>query len=153
MLPETKVLVAFASSTGERVDIGIEDKGKILVYEVSCTKAKILKTYFFRKGIRSVGKGRPRKSLPTQEEIIGLEGDALAALQERYAILKDIPVLVVYKDLPTEYVMLAKEDKMYPVKVERKEFIGVVILRLQELLKENRLLWVRRSVYRTIIDK
>jgi hypothetical protein len=154
MLHQAKIRVAFVSSTGERVDIGLEDKGKILIYEIAARDAKLVMTHTFRGTAKGNKRGRPKSTLCNTSKSLHANSEAPGAevelMKERYAALMSTSVLVVYQSLSTTSVLALQDAQIYPIKVEEKEFIGVVIQRLQQLLQENRLLWVRRAIDRTI---
>ena len=156
MLYEAKVRVAFASSTGERVDIGLEDKGKILVYEIGPDSAKMLTSFSFRRSARKTVRGRPKKNVvcaePSEVDMPFQPEYDEEVLREKYAALKHVSALVISKDLDSLPALAISEAKIYPIKVEQAEFVGVVIQRLQELLKENKLLWIKRAIDRTICN-
>jgi hypothetical protein len=154
MLREMPLKVAFATSNRERVDEGFEQAKKIAVYEVGVDCARSVSTYTF---------GYSRKR-PTKCEQQKHDGSASAKyntrkrcpdrcneeeIARRIAALDGVSVLVINKDLQAHSVLALKQTNIYPIKVDNPEFIGVVIAQLQELMKLDAPLWLRRNIART----
>ncbi|MDR3746073.1 MAG: hypothetical protein P4K80_08090 [Acidobacteriaceae bacterium] len=153
MLGEMQMKVAFATSNRERVDGGFEQAKKIVVYEVGVSCARSVSTYTFgssRKRTTKCEQQEHDNSSSTKYKIRRRCPDRCneEEIARRIATLGGVSVLVIHKDLQAHSVLALKHANIYPIKVDDPEFIGVVIAQLQELMKSDAPLWLRRNIAR-----
>jgi hypothetical protein len=126
-----------------------------VVYEVGIRDARSVGSYTFE----SPRKRASKCKLQTQEDRVSAKckdrkqcPDCFDEedITRRVATLVGVSVIVINKDLQAYSALALKQANIYPIKVDSSEFIGVVITQLQELMKSNTPLWLRRSIARVV---
>ncbi|MGA9070389.1 MAG: hypothetical protein WB424_09055 [Terracidiphilus sp.] len=156
MLNDRMVKAAFATGDRLLVNAGFEQARQIVVYEVSTTGAREFHAMTYQNGapkgtgpsgtLGRNGKGGPgggggcgggnKKNEPIDEKEILYKA----------ASLDGVPVLFVNKTLNAYSVLALRESRTFTVKVDGDREIADVIVRLQEMLRGNPPLWLRRAL-------
>lgn len=156
MLNDRMVKAAFATGDRLQVNAGFEQARQIVVYEVSTIGARECDAMSYQSGppkgagssvtLGRNGKGGPgggggcgggnKKDQPIDEKEI------LA----KVASLVGVSVLFVNKTLNAYSVLVLNEARIFTVKVDDQREIADVIVRLQEMLRGDPPLWLRRSL-------
>ena len=156
VLNDRMVKAAFATGDRLQVSAGFEQARQIVVYEVSTIGARECHAMTYRiappKGAGPSGmlgrnvKGGPgggggcgggnKKDEPIDEKEILAKAASLAG----------VSVLFVNKTLNAYSVLALNEAKTFTVKVDEQREIADVIVRLQEMLRGDPPLWLRRAL-------
>jgi nitrogen fixation protein NifX len=150
-------LLKAAFATGDRIEVnaGFEQSSQIVVYEVSTTGARECDAMTYQNATSASGHhGRNGKGGPgggggcggcggskKKEEPIN-ESEILS----RVASLDGVSVLFVNKTLNAFSVLALSEARIFTVKVDDQREIADVIIRLQEMLRGDPPLWLRRAL-------
>ena len=156
MFKDRLVKAAFATGDKIQVNAGFEQARQIVVYEVSTTGAKECDAIAYGPTRTSTaapslargmnGKGGPgggggcgggkRKEEPIDEaQILG-----------KVESLSGVSVLFVNKTLNAYSVLALNKARIFTVKVEDRRKIADVVERLQEMLRGDPPLWLRRAL-------
>jgi len=155
VLKDRMVKAAFATGDRLQVNAGFEQARQIVIYEVSTIGARECHAMTYQSGAPKApglsGLGRNGKSGPgggggcgggkKQEEPID-EKEILA----KAASLAGVSVLFVNKTLNAFSVLALNEAKIFTVKLDEQKEIADVIVRLQEMLRGDPPLWLRRAL-------
>ncbi len=155
MLNDRMVKAAFATGDRLQVNAGFEQARQIVIYEVSTIGARECHAVTYQSGPSKVpdpselgrnGKGGPgggggcgggkKKDEPIDEKEILAKAASLAG----------VSVLFVNKTLNAFSVLALNEVKIFTVKVDDQREIADVIVRLQEMLRGDPPLWLRRAL-------
>jgi nitrogen fixation protein NifX len=151
-------LVKAAFATGDRLQVnaGFEQARQIIVYEVSTAGARECDVMTYRaapsgatgaagtpgrngKGGSGGGGGcggGKKKEEPIDE----------AEILRKVASLSGVSVLFINKTLNAFSVLALSEARIFSVKVDERREIADVIVRLQEMLRGDPPLWLRRAL-------
>jgi nitrogen fixation protein NifX len=150
------VKAAFATRDRLQVNAGFEQVSQIVVYEVSTTGARECDamTYHIAQpndtgapeahgrngkgrgsGDGECGGGKRKEESINEEEIVA-----------KVASLAGVSVLFVNKTLNAYSVLALNEARIFTVKVDDQKEIADVIVRLQEMLRGDPPLWLRRAL-------
>jgi len=160
VLNDRMVKAAFATGDRLQVNAGFEQARQIVVYEVSTIGARECHAMTYQiappKGVGPSGTlagtlGRNGKGGPgggggcgggnKKDELID-EKEILA----KAASLAGVSVLFVNKTLNAYSVLALNDAKIFTVKVDEQREIADVIVRLQEMLRGDPPLWLRRAL-------
>jgi hypothetical protein len=125
-----------------------------VAYEVDAQSARSLGVHYFRSSgrLRS-GQSEKQKSCAASTKCGGKkQGEDTvdqSEILDRVSSLNGVSILVVNRALHAYSALALKEAGIFPIQVESPEFIGVVIAHLQEMLRSDTPLWLRRTVART----
>jgi len=156
LLNDRMVKAAFATGDRLQVNAGFEQARQIVVYEVSTIGARECHAMTYQSSLPQVpslsgtlgrnGKGGPgggggcgggkKKDEPIDEKEI------LA----KVASLAGVSVLFVNTTLNAFSVLALNEARIFTVKVDDQREIADVIVRLQEMLRGDPPLWLRRAL-------
>jgi nitrogen fixation protein NifX len=155
VLNDRMVKAAFATGDKLQVNAGFEQARQIVVYEVSTIGARECHAMTYRTAppkeagpsgtLGRNGKGGPgggggcnggKKDEPIDEQEILAKAASLAG----------VSVLFVNRTLNAYSVLALNEAKVFTVKVDEQREIADVIVRLQEMLRGNPPLWLRRAL-------
>lgn len=151
-------LVKAAFSTGDKIQVnaGFEQARQIVVYEISTTGARECDAMTYRSATPDAacspgthgrnGKGGPgggggcgggkKKEEPINE----------SEILSKVASLAGVSVLFVNKTLNAFSVLALNEARIFTVKIDDQREIADVIVRLQEMLRGDPPLWLRRAL-------
>jgi len=146
------VKAAFATGDKHQINAGFEQARQIVVYEVSTTGARECDAMTYQNAASVPGHhgkngkcgpgggggcgGSKKKEEPVNEsEILG-----------KVASLSGVTVLFVNKTLNAFSVIALSEARIFTVKVDDQREIADVIVRLQEMLRGDPPLWLRRAL-------
>lgn len=151
--------VAFVTKNRERIYGGLEDAERIALYVVDAEDAADAGTISFDPacqqkkkctdemkilpGYTRCGGRKLAESMPEEREIQA----RVLALQEA-----SVKVLVVQSALHAITAIELKRAGIFPVRVEKQEFIGAVLMRLQEMLRLDTPLWMERRINASVDD-
>jgi hypothetical protein len=146
------VKVAFATEDGFLINTGFEQTSQIVVYEVSTTSAQECDTLRFqntpvdatdlsaiRRGGGKCGGGCGDK----EEKDDSITKDELAT---RIARLAGVSVLFVHKPLKALSGLALNDARIFTVKVDNQREIADVLVRLEDMLRDDTPLWLRRAL-------
>lgn len=156
MLNDRMVKAAFATGDRLLVNAGFEQARQIVVYEVSTIGARECHAMTYQSNALNVaghtgtlgrnGKGGPgggggcgggsKKDEPIDEKEILAKAASLAG----------VSVLFINKTLNAYSVLALSEARIFTVKVDGDREIADVIVRLQEMLRGDPPLWLRRAL-------
>jgi nitrogen fixation protein NifX len=147
-------LVKAAFATGDKIQVnaGFEQARQIVVYEVSTTGARECDAITYQnatsapghhgnKGKCGPGGGGGCGSKKKEEQPIN-ESEIL----RKVASLSGVTVLFVNMALNAFSVIALNEARIFTVKVDDQRDIADVIVRLQEMLRGDPPLWLRRAL-------
>lgn len=148
------VIAAFATGDRLQVNASFEQARQIVAYEVSTTGARecdAMKYHFAQPNAAGlpVTHGRDGKCAPdggcgggkkNEEPINEKDIDA------KVASLVGVSVLFVNKALNAYSVLALNEAKIFTVKVDEQREIAEIIVRLQDMLRSDPPLWLRRAM-------
>lgn len=149
------VRVAFATRNRTQVNVGFEHATEIAVYEVSSTEAREVDVLTFRVSAAdasgaAAGQGRGGKcgqgcgGGKRHEESIN-EPEII----EKVDSLVGVSVLIVNETLHAFSALELNHARVFTIKVDNPENICDVIARLQEMLRGEPPLWLRRVLIGT----
>ena len=146
------VKAAFATGDKIRINAGFEQARQIVIYEVSTLGARECDVMAYKSGAGWPGThGKNGKCGPgggggcgggkKKEEPID-EGEILS----KAASLAGTSVLFVNKSLHAFSALALNDARIFTIKVDEPREIAEVIARLQEMLRANPPLWLRRAM-------
>lgn len=155
MLNNSWVGVAFATRNRTQVNVGFEQATEIAVYEVGSTEAREVDVLTFRASAadesgaaaskdrdrkcgQGCGGGKRHEESINEQEII-----------EKVDSLAGVSVLIVNETLHAFSALELNHARVFTIKVDNQENICDVIARLQEMLRGEPPLWLRRALIGT----
>jgi nitrogen fixation protein NifX len=156
MYKDRWVKAAFATGNGKQVNAGFEQTNQIAVYEISPITTQEFDTITYRPapavGAVSVPKGKCGEGCGDGKKQAGGCGGGKKVdapinereITEKVESLNGVSVLFVSKSLHAFSALALNRARIFTIKLDSPEDIGVVTLRLQEMLRSDPPLWLRR---------
>jgi len=162
MTTNKTVRIAYASTSGSKVDIGFEQASEIHVCEVSAVKAREVAVLQFtptmiplpeaksaEKPRKCSGSCAPGKISEKRESGCGGGKKKEAPLDEKsisekVAALTGVSALFVNKTLHAKSALALNQAHIFTVKVDEVQPIGNLIERVQEMLLDRPPLWLTK---------